>query len=105
MQTSTSYEEFVDKGVMLNPDTPRERLLLGALGLGGESGEVVDHIKKHVFHGKPLDVDALILELGDVMWYFTLLCNELDEDVDGVRNKNMKKLIKRYPERYDVNTH
>lgn len=49
-----------------------DRLLNGCLGLIGESGEIVDIIKKHMFQstaGTPLPTDKLIEEMGDVMWY------------------------------------
>lgn len=39
------------------------------LGLIGETGEVCDIIKKAEWHGKDLDRDHLIEELGDVAWY------------------------------------
>jgi NTP pyrophosphatase (non-canonical NTP hydrolase) len=48
-------------------------LVNGALGLCGEAGEVVDLIKKHCFQGHELDVNKLIIELGDVCWYIAIL--------------------------------
>lgn len=100
MPTSISYEEFVEKGNLLNPDTTRERLLLGCIGLAGESGEVIDELKKHIFHNKDLCVDDIVEEIGDVFWYLTLLLNEFDYTIEEVLEINKKKLLNRYPEIY-----
>lgn len=69
-----------------------------ALGLAGESGEAVELIKKHCFHGKPLDLEELTKELGDVLWYVAALCNTLGLSLSGVMTANIKKLEQRYPE-------
>lgn len=45
------------------------RNLTWLMGLFGETGEVVDLIKKHIGHSHPLDRDKLVKELGDVEWY------------------------------------
>ena len=39
------------------------------MGLSGESGEIIDHLKKALFHGHALDEKELAKELGDLMWY------------------------------------
>ena len=52
-------------------DTPR--LLTAALGLGSETGEFVEIVKKMILQGKPADQDNIFhmkRELGDVMWYW-----------------------------------
>lgn len=67
------------------------------LGLAGEVGEVVDIIKKHVFHKHDLDVTALLLELGDVLYYMCWLSMELGIDFSEICYANMKKLNDRYP--------
>lgn len=72
-------------------------LTLAALGLAGEIGEVVDCIKKHVFHGHPLDRDMLIKELGDVEWYANLLRVYLNTTLEEVHAQNILKLSMRYP--------
>lgn len=87
-------------------------IVMGALGLAGESGEVVDLVKKHVYHGTELNRDKFIKELGDVRWYMEILCSYVDVTMEEVERLNIEKLKKRYPngfttqasiERKDVN--
>jgi hypothetical protein len=40
----------------------------GAISLAGESGEVIDCLKKHDFNGHPIDREKLLEEAGDTMW-------------------------------------
>ncbi len=76
----------------------KEVLTNCALGLAGESGEVGDIIKKHLFHGHPLDEEKLIKELGDVCYYLAWMCNALGTTLSVVMEENINKLRKRYPE-------
>lgn len=69
-----------------------------ALGLAGESGEVVDLIKKIVFHGHENAKDKVKGELGDVAHYWVILCDMFDFDPAEVLQENIDKLKKRYPE-------
>ena len=39
------------------------------LGIIGEIGEITELFKKHWFHKKDWDPDALLLELGDLLFY------------------------------------
>jgi NTP pyrophosphatase (non-canonical NTP hydrolase) len=73
------------------------RLLNWALGLSGEVGELVDHIKKHVFHGHPLDNVYVARELGDIGWYRANMATEIGVDLDMVDLHNIEKLRERYP--------
>lgn len=83
---------------------PREtnfvpHLLTAALGLSGESGEFNDHVKKLIFHNKELTEerrDAMIKELGDVMWYVMQACIALDVDLYKVVGLNEEKLRARH---------
>lgn len=76
----------------------RERLVIAALGLAGEAGEVADHIKKVVGHGHTLDLTHLEKELGDVMWNIAEIVSVIESNMEAVANKNIEKLWKRYPE-------
>lgn len=78
--------------------TPHQRLSMLALGLAGEMGEVIDHIKKVVYHGHDISYTELEKEFGDVMWYLYNLMSDLGVDPDTVRQLNIEKLRRRYPE-------
>lgn len=75
----------------------KKALTNGALGLCGESGEVADLVKKHIFHGAPIDREKLVKELGDVRWYFEVICIVLGVTREEVEAQNVLKLRKRYP--------
>lgn len=75
-------------------------LMHATLGIAGESGEIVDAVKKSVIYGKPLDVANMREEIGDIMWYIALACRTLDFDLNEILDENIAKLQKRYPEKY-----
>lgn len=72
------------------------RLLHGMFGICSESGEIADHYKRVVFYGKPLDPVNLKEELGDVMWYIAITCDQLGITIEDVMAANIAKLEKRY---------
>ena len=67
------------------------------LGLSGETGEVVDLIKKHLAYGKDLDKAKLTLELGDLFHYFCRVVFLSGLSLDDVITGNYLKLQKRFP--------
>jgi len=69
-----------------------------ALGLAGEAGEVTDIIKKVVFHGHELDVQKLVAELGDILWYVAIGASVLGFSLSDVASRNISKLKSRYPD-------
>lgn len=97
MITFEQYQEFVQAGLDLTPDTDRERLMLAGMGLAGEAGEVCDHAKKVAFHGSEMDRAALIKELGDVLWYYSLMLSVNNMTIEQVMEANVYKLCARYP--------
>jgi len=76
-------------------------LLHATLGIAGESGEIVDAVKKCIIYGKALDKDNMREEIGDIMWYIALACRSLDFDLGEILDENIAKLQKRYPDRYN----
>jgi NTP pyrophosphatase (non-canonical NTP hydrolase) len=86
-----------------NIDVPR--LLTGALGLGSETGEFVEIVKKMVLQGKPADeanVFHMKRELGDIMWYWVTACMALGLDPVEVISENQNKLEARYGEQFTI---
>ena len=76
----------------------KQMLANWALGLSGEAGETADLIKKHLFHGHPLDKDKIKSELGDIMWYIATMSRSLGMDMNEIAEHNVDKLRARYPE-------
>ncbi|MCH8137338.1 MAG: nucleoside triphosphate pyrophosphohydrolase family protein [Proteobacteria bacterium] len=93
--TEWDYPEFVDG--RCGQKDPYKRQVLAALGLAGETGEVVEIWKKVIDRGRELDRDHLVEEMGDVFWYFTLMMLDNDITLDEICRTNMAKLKKRYP--------
>lgn len=77
------------------------RAMIAGLGLAGETGEVVEHIKKWVGHGHELDVEKVTKELGDVLWYVAELASILDVHLEDVARANIRKLEDRYPKGFN----
>lgn len=77
-------------------------LAMCGMGLAGESGEVVDHIKKHLFHGHPLNKEKLVKELGDSLWYVAAIASHIGVTLEDVAKANIEKLRKRYPNGFSV---
>ena len=76
------------------------RLLHAMIGLCTESGEIQDMMKKHVFYGKEIDKVNFKEELGDLMWYISIACDELDISLEEVMQTNVNKLRARYGEKF-----
>lgn len=81
----------------------KDLVLNGALGLCGESGEVADHIKKHLFQGHDIDKEDMANELGDICWYIAIMSEGLGYTLEEIMQKNIGKLQKRYPNGFEVN--
>jgi NTP pyrophosphatase (non-canonical NTP hydrolase) len=96
-----NYEAYgADGEYMHGPDINVPLLLCGAIGLGSETGEFQEIVKKMVFQGKPLTEETrfhMKRELGDIMWYWVNACRALDLDPNEVVAENVKKLEARYP--------
>ena len=75
-------------------------LLHMSMGLSGETGELIDAIKKSVFYCKPLDYENVIEELGDIEFYLEGLRQGLGLTRDQTINANIIKLGKRYKGHY-----
>lgn len=99
--TANDYQRQAMK--TLNSKLSRQEILInGVMGLCGESGEAIDVVKKHLFHGHPLDREALKKELGDIAWYLAETAYALDISLEEILSTNIAKLKQRYPEGFSV---
>ena len=95
-----SFSDIEENSVIKTP-----RLLTAALGLGSETGEFVEIVKKMFLQGKPPTEDNIFhmkRELGDIMWYWVTACASLNLDPFEVISENQEKLAARYGEKFEV---
>lgn len=75
------------------------KVIYPALGLAGESGEVLNKIKK-IFRDDEGQLtqqmrEDVKKELGDLLWYMAQICTELGISFDDVAQGNLDKLLSR----------
>jgi NTP pyrophosphatase (non-canonical NTP hydrolase) len=54
-------------------------------------------VRKHVLQGRPLDRDAVTLELGDALWCLAITADTLGVSLADVARRNVEKLRLRHP--------
>jgi NTP pyrophosphatase (non-canonical NTP hydrolase) len=89
----------------LDTNLSSPRLLTAALGLGSETGEFTEIVKKIFLQGKPPTEENIFhmkRELGDIMWYWSTACMALNLDPFEVIEENRVKLEARYGEQFAV---
>ena len=67
-------------------------LVHALLGLSGETGELVDLIKKHLMYNRPLDWKAAMLEVGDVAHALFRIMELLNMSFEAVMHSHVEKL-------------
>ena len=93
----------LNKFLETHPDTPIDVKLLLAVaydGLGlGEAGEVQGKIKKIIRDNGGIiteeHVNAIIFEIGDLLWYISSMCDNLGIELEDVATTNIEKLKSR----------
>lgn len=88
------YDHFVHR--LFKQGAACGDLVHAGMGISGESGELLDAIKKHVVYGKELDRMNIIEELGDLMFYMHAMMNLLGISEQQVLQHNACKLMVRY---------
>jgi len=84
-------------------DNKTVEIMTYGLGIAGEAGDVAGCIKKTFAHKD--DVTLAIKEnLGDTMWYISMICNYYDWNLEDVLKENIDKLTKRFPEGFKHGT-
>jgi len=96
----TAFSEYTWE-VMRTCGVPREDttggILMCALGVGSESGEILEHVKHVMYHGHNFDKEHMQKEIGDCLWYLTALSEFCGFSLEDVVQRNMQKLRQRYP--------
>lgn len=98
------FEEYIKecKKTYAWQGLPDIEVCMLCMGLAGETGEIVDYLKKVGFQGHELDKEKLKTEMGDLMWYFAMLSDFFGLKFEDILQSNINKLRKRYPGGFDA---
>lgn len=100
--TPDEYTQHRQRTANTESVTWQDQLLNVALGLG-ESGELQNLVKKHIYHGHPIEnlVEKMIDEAGDIYYYLDWLAELLGTTPAEIQQHNVEKLSLRYPTGWD----
>lgn len=88
------YDNFVLR--LFKPNV-RELMMSHALrGIATETGELIDAFKRHLDYGRPLDLENVREELGDLRFYMQAIQNLCDITETEILEANALKLSIRY---------
>lgn len=99
-----NFDEYQEKTALTDLGTSAQDCLSPGwlyyvLGLGGETGEGLEKIKK-LFRDKHGIIDEEFIELfkkemGDILWYMARLSSHLHVSLDDIATSNIEKLLSR----------
>jgi NTP pyrophosphatase (non-canonical NTP hydrolase) len=102
-----NFLEYQDQAMRTKAEykNVEDQIECAIVGIAGEAGELLEHMKKYKWQGHKLNFDTLIKECGDVLWYISLLANALEllgiSNMNEIAKLNIEKLKQRYPNRFD----
>lgn len=85
MMDRINIRDYHRLAMRTSPRDGHDKIDNGMLGLIGETGELVDILKKFYYQSAPeaeLPRDAIINELGDVLWYLEELADGMDSSMN-----------------------
>jgi NTP pyrophosphatase (non-canonical NTP hydrolase) len=91
-----TYQRLSTRTMPTNLSQAETIAMLG-LGIAGEAGEVVEIVKKDIFHGHMRDKKETEKEIGDLMFYIVNLATLYDLSMENILELNIEKLKIRYP--------
>lgn len=99
--TFNTYQELAALTAVYPGQSDVSGAMYLALGLGGETGEVLEKVKKYFRDGIPEGMDPddwieeLVKEIGDVLWYAAMLCKQFGVNFSDAGVTNLEKLASR----------
>jgi NTP pyrophosphatase (non-canonical NTP hydrolase) len=79
-----------------------DALLVCSVAIAGEAGELLNDVKKIIWQGHVYDRRAVMLEMGDILWYMARLSKEIGVPLSEVARLNQEKLNQRYPAGFEA---
>lgn len=96
--TFEEYQESARATAKDHPDPVLNRTIW-FMGVAGEGGETLEKWKKILAYKDGVmsdeDFDAIVKEMGDVLWYLAVLAHDLDTSLGEIATRNLDKLAGR----------
>ncbi len=98
-QENVTFDDYQKAAARtLNPRlNDQEKLLDAAAGIAEEAGEVLAHVRKHLYQGRELNREKLAEELGDLLWCVAAMATMSGVTLGDVAQQNQRKLAARHP--------
>lgn len=99
MKNNMTLNEYQDLAARtINGNFTKSETMKHALHeIASECGEIHGHFQK-LYQGHKLDENALMLEVGDLLWGIAELCTASGWMLEDVAQANIEKLERRYPD-------
>lgn len=81
-------------------ETSHDMMRHAVFGICSEAGEVAGILQK-VYQGHEFDREHFIKELSDILWFISEACDCVNVPIGEVMQRNIDKLLARYPEGFD----
>jgi NTP pyrophosphatase (non-canonical NTP hydrolase) len=103
MENNMTLNEYQDLAARtINKDLPAAATLAHSLHeIAAECGEIHSHFQK-LYQGHGIDDNALMLEVGDLLWGIAEFCTASGWMLEDVAQANVEKLKKRYPDGFSA---
>lgn len=94
--TLNEYQDLAARTI--NKSLFESQIMMHALHeIASECGAIHGHFQK-LYQGHKLDENALMLEVGDLLWGIAELCTASGWMLEDVAQANIEKLERRYPD-------
>ena len=100
-----NFDEYQQKAITTAVYPKQQALPYLALGLSGEAAEVANKVKKILrgdYDNDPIKAEEAMVsiskELGDTLWYLSVLASELGDNLSTIAAANLDKLSQRKQE-------
>jgi NTP pyrophosphatase (non-canonical NTP hydrolase) len=98
--TLDEYQSKAKATIQRYNSTDQENFFMGYLGLAGEAGSVLTTLKKLIRDGEGFGSfeERLKEELGDVLWYVSVIASHYGFPLEDIAQQNLLKTHDRYEE-------
>lgn len=84
----------------------KESMRYSCMGLIEETGEIIAELRKPLFkgnfHEKALDIQNIKSELGDLIWYIALMCEEYNVNIEELKKFEITENDVQLPKREEL---